>query len=228
MKHFSVHLFLGIIMLINSNLVMAEDWKLVLDKNGIQVFTQDIDDSKHHRFKAVGTVNTSVESLVYLMRDPVNMDQWLHSCYDIKVVEDIDPATRLFHMKNETPIIVKDRDLVLVQRMMRVADDHVIVELVSKPDAVPEQKKYVRVPMFEGAWNLKQIDANSSWVEYHGFGDPGGNVPAWVANVMIADTPYKTLRKLQQQVYDPYSGQLDFLLSMEQAELDESRQMAGM
>lgn len=219
-----------LLMVITMNITTAfantNEWNLVKDKNGIQAYTRSVPNSDHLQFKSEGVVKTNIASLVYLMRDMEVMDRWLHTCYEPVLVEESDKATRLIHMKNETPFVVKDRDLVLTQKMIKVSDTKVLIELAGKPESLEKNSKYVRIPMFHGAWRLTQIDQDSTNVEYFGHIDPGGAIPAFITNSMLVDTPYESIRKLRKQDYSQYDGSLEFLTSLEFAELEETKALA--
>ena len=212
-------------LLLSSNSIAGdESWSMRIDKQGIQVHTIATPGSKFLTFKGEGTVSASLNAVVYLMRDIENMKNWLHSSYDIRVLEEIDPATRLIYMKNKAPI-VKDRELILTQRFVKLSDDIVVVELISKADALVKNDDYVRVPDFKGSWVLKRSDDKTTHVTYTGVGDPGGLLPAALSNFMVPDTPYQSIKKIRQQPLEKYNGDLGFLAGVEQAEMEETRQL---
>lgn len=227
MLHRLTYFLLAITMNFTTTVSASSEWELVKDKSGIRAYTKSVSDSNHLKFKGVSEVNASLESIVYLMRDMDVMSKWLHSCYDPVVVSESDTATRLIHMKNETPFIVKDRDLVLTQRMIQVNEGRVIVELVGKPGAIEEASGFVRIPLFNGAWQFTRIDEGKTKVEYYGHIDPGGAIPAFITNSMLIDTPYESIRKLKKQKFDKYAGSLDFLVALDGAELDETKRLAS-
>lgn len=61
----------------------------------------------------------------------------------------------------------------------------------------PRSEGVVRVAKVDGFW---QFTAQGERVEvvYQVGSDPGGSVPAWLANSFVVDAPYNTLYKLRQ------------------------------
>ena len=51
-----------------------------------------------------------------------------------------------------------------------------------------------------GFWKLTPIAENKTKVEYQMHVEPGGYVPAWLANMKIVDTPYTFMYNLREQV----------------------------
>lgn len=215
-----------VIMNLSTSLAYGNEWNLAKDKKGIRAYTRVVSNSDHLQFKSEGVVNASIENIVHLMRDVNVMDKWLHTCYEPTIANEVNAFTRLIHMKNETPFIVKDRDLVLIQRMIRISDDIVIIELVGKPDTIAKNNKYVRIPVFQGAWRFTRVGENKTNVEYYGHVDPGGAIPAFITNAILIDTPYESISNLRGQDYSHYDGGLEFLTTIESAELEETKALA--
>jgi len=206
--------------------VKEVNWKMKIDKHGIKVQTFTKDGSKFLTFKGQGEVNASIDALVYLMRDVDNMSGWLHTGYDIRILDEIDAATRLIYLKNEVPVL-RDRDLIITQRFIRISDELVVVELISKADAIEKNPKLVRVPEFTGSWIFRKIDPNTTHVTYTGMGDPGGLIPAALSNFMVPDAPYQSIKKIRKQPLVNYSGSLEFLATIDDAELEETRSLVN-
>jgi hypothetical protein len=185
--------------LVSSAFGNETDWNLKKDKKGVQVYVQKPTDSDFFAFKAVSIVNTNMNSLVNLMRDMGAMENWLETCRDPNVIGEPDQASRIIHMKNDSPfpVIIKNRDLVLLQRFRRVDENSLIVDLVDKGDMVAHVDGYVRGE-FNGHWKFTTIDEDKVEVEYQGLTNPEGSVPASLANLVVVDVPYKTLIKIRK------------------------------
>jgi hypothetical protein len=64
--------------------------------------------------------------------------------------------------------------------------------LIDHRNDVPPVKGYVRGE-FNGHWKFTKVDDYIVEVEYQGLTNPGGNVPASLANLVVVDVPYKTM-----------------------------------
>jgi hypothetical protein len=49
-----------------------------------------------------------------------------------------------------------------------------------------------------GGWNLKKIDKNKTAVTLLIKTEPGGSVPKAIANMVMGDTPFNTLKELKR------------------------------
>jgi ribosome-associated toxin RatA of RatAB toxin-antitoxin module len=67
-------------------------------------------------------------------------------------------------------------------------------------DYLPLNDKNVRVPQLEGAWNIIPLSANQCRVVFRLHIEPGGEIPSWLANIAVIDTPYHTLTNLREMV----------------------------
>jgi hypothetical protein len=191
--------------------LIAGEWQLKEDDGAIQVFTKHEKGAELPSYRGITKVNASLEAVVYLMRDLAAMENWFHLSYGIKNIKDIDEATRLIYIKQKTPAMLGDRDMILRQRMTRVSDSLVTVEMISEPGFLPKVDGLVRIPLFNAVWTLRGIDSKTTHVEYTGFGEPGGSIPTWLVNKLVTEAPYQTLKKLRKQNFESYTGTLDFL-----------------
>ena len=83
-----------------------------------------------------------------------------------------------------------------------------ILTLTGKPELIPVDRKYVRVPSFESSYTLRYGLEGGVHVTFESMVDPGGSVPAWVMNYGITDMPVKTLTNMRRLVSrEKYQGQ---------------------
>jgi len=110
------------------------DWQLQKDHNGIQVYTRDVQlesysadvDSVQKAFRGVAIINTSIKKVLNAMRDVENFDQWLHNCYEPRIVETRPNDTRIVYQKTKTPWPTDDRDSVLEQTLLKQGSAYVL------------------------------------------------------------------------------------------------------
>lgn len=83
----------------------ADDWSLSRDRDGIAVYTKtmQIDDgSEQLAYRGVASFNVSMSKLISAMRDVEHFDQWLHNCYEPRLLDQIAPETRMVYQKART------------------------------------------------------------------------------------------------------------------------------
>lgn len=184
-----------------SALASESEWDLKKDRKDIKVYVKVTEESAHYSFKAKSIVKTNTNSLINLMRDVGAMDQWLETCREPVIVSEPDETSRVIHMKNDAPIFISDRDLVLLQRFHRVSDDVVMVDLDDRGNDLEEKDGYVR-GQFNGHWKFTKISETEVEVEYQGLTDPKGSIPAAMANIAVLDVPYNTLIKIRKLLHN--------------------------
>ena len=188
--------------MITSSLASGSEWDLKRERKDVKVYVKKTDDSGFYAFKATSIVNTNIESLVNLMRDISVMDKWLETCREPVVVSEPDSASRVIHMKNDSPVfVVSDRDLVLLQRFRRVSDDVVMVDLIDHGSDIDEVDGHVRGE-FNGHWMFTKVSDTEVEVEYQGLTDPKGAILSSLANLVVLDVPYKTLIKIRKLLHN--------------------------
>ncbi len=62
----------------------------------------------------------------------------------------------------------------------------------------------VRIPKSTGFWTITPISENQTKLEYQMHVEPGGYVPAWLANLKIVDTPFTFLYNLREHIENNY------------------------
>ena len=79
---------IGLLMLLglfSQQLFAAElkNMKLILDKQGIKIWSYQLPDSPYYGFKAVTTVKSSLTGMVALITDTESADQWLYRTKEV-------------------------------------------------------------------------------------------------------------------------------------------------
>jgi len=177
------------------------NWVLDKESLGIKTYTKKIAGSKYLAFKGVLTMEATIDQLVSVMRDIPSMEGWLHTSYDLILVSSESETSRIIYMKIHTPtFLVAERDLVLRQEIKRVRPDYAYIQLIAVPGAADVLDDYMRISGFSGRWDFEKISDEHVKVTYEGMVDPGGYLPAVIANLMVTETPYETLRKLNKHI----------------------------
>lgn len=194
-------LLLGFIGLLLASGACAESWRLVKDEAGIQVYLQSIPGSSFQAFRGVTRMRVSMPRLLALQDDVSAACAWIHACSEQKLLKhegDLSWAYSRFY----TPWPVRARDSILQVATMREADGRVIRTLHGVADYLPRQPGFVRVNKVEGFWRLTPYEGEIE-VVYQVHSEPGGSVPAWLANSFVVDAPFNTLLGLRQLAEQP-------------------------
>jgi hypothetical protein len=74
------------------------------------------------------------------------------------------------------------------------------VKLTPHAEYKEVKENFVRVKNGTGYWELEEIAPNTIHVVYQFHADPGGEIPAWIANTVIVINPLKSLESLRDKV----------------------------
>ena len=199
--HGFVRLLVGVAVVLALAEAQAAEWRLVKDEAGIQVYLQQIPGSSFQAFRGVTRIRADMPRLLALQEDVSAACAWIHACSEQRLLKyegDLSWAYSRFH----TPWPVQPRDSILQVTTKRGADGSVTRVLQGVADYLPEQKGFVRVSKVEGFWTLTPL-AGEVEVIYQVHSEPGGSVPAWLANSFVVDAPFNTLQGLRQLAEQP-------------------------
>ncbi len=194
-------LALAVILAASISLSAQSEWELKKDKNGIKVYTRDVEGSSFKEFKGETVIkNVSITDVLDVIFDVKNYDKLFPDLSGPKIIKQIDKYHNIHYSVLHTPWPVSDRDNVN-ELDATISDDgksaHVAVNV--RQGLVEEKKGLVRISEGKGFWGLKQTDDGVKVVyQYHG--NPGGIIPAWLANSFVVSHPFETLENLHKRL----------------------------
>jgi hypothetical protein len=174
------------------------DWQLKKNEDGIKVYTRAVPNSALDEFKGVAAVNASVAQIEAVLKDVEAMPSWLP---DNEVAELLKSEGNVlyYYSVTDAPFPVDDRDAILRFTFTKEGNN-LRVSLIGLPDYKPAVSGRVRIPQIEGFWLLEPLGANKTKVTYQVLANPGGSIPAWLANATAVDNPFNTLKGLRGHV----------------------------
>ncbi len=183
------------------------DWKLVSERNGIQVYMKHRDESRLKTFRGTTRFTLKDEyALVALMNDYAAYPKWLHFIDSAEEFDRQGPLDRSLRFTTQLPWPLADREAVLrakVHQTLNDEEESVMIELINRPDALPPNNDYIRFPEMWGKLGFTRIGNDEVEMIYEIILDPGGYIPAWIANILLRDAPYFTLERLRRIVMKP-------------------------
>jgi ribosome-associated toxin RatA of RatAB toxin-antitoxin module len=174
--------------------IQSSGWELKKDAEGIQIYTRSVDNSNVKEFKATGIVKASAKDILAVLKDVENYAKWIEDVkYSRKISQEENKMD--FYYQIDLPWPMKDRDMALSMNISQT-EDSIAVMLKSNNQIVADDEDFIRMNKVDGEWILYPIDATSCRVAYRFLADPEGSLPAWVVNLFIVDSPFKTLQNL--------------------------------
>ena len=181
-----------------SRILSQNNCSLKKDHDGIKVYTCHTDTSRFKSIVAEFTINASFKQLMDRMMDVPGYTKWQFNTIGSKVIRRISPTEQIYRNVVEAPWPVVDRDMVV--RMKIHVDENkneASIDTESVKGVLPSEDNYVRVPASRAHWTIKQGSEKHLQVRYTMQIDPGGSVPAWLANWVCAEAPYQSFRNLR-------------------------------
>jgi|WetSurMetagenome_2_1015567.scaffolds.fasta_scaffold144437_3 hypothetical protein len=179
----------------------AQQWKFVKEKDGIKVYTRQQEGSPVKSFMGVADMKSGMDKIYAIVADVRGSDQWDDNIRELKVLSGIKDVSFRYYLIYSTPWPLQNRDLCVEATITKdTATGDIVVFSQSRPQLMPLQKDLVRIKDYWQKWTIHPIDKTHTRLTIEGTVDPGGNVPAWLANMVITDTPLKMLRDIRARV----------------------------
>ena len=186
------------------------DWNLERDENGIKVYLKEFwaDDIK--AFRGVVYINTSVDSLLAVILDIDACTDWVQHCQNPLMLKRINFSECYHYLVHNLPFPVVDREFILHTKISRnPVNGAVTVYSEARPDYCLQQQtshcqlikhsSLVRIRHSHGSYLLEPVKKGLTKFTWTQHTDPGGNLPAWLVNIMIREVPYLTLQSLRKK-----------------------------
>jgi len=179
----------------------AQTWNFIKEKDGIRIYTRTAENSSFKCFKGETVFHTNMEKLSLYIGNVKNVDWWDKNVREIKILASVPDDFQQYYLVYHVPWPLSDRDLCVEAKVtINPLTGEKVVYAKPLADAVPERPGIVRIRNYWQKWTLKPTGKNSVQAVLEGFVDPGGNVPSWLYNMVIVDTPLKVMRGIKERV----------------------------
>ena len=187
-------------------------WKQIKKKNHIIVFSKKVKNSKFKMYKASIIIDKPIEVIYAVLTDVPTYSDWMPDVEKASVIKQLDKGSlygnMVVHVLFDAMWPVKNRDVVVksVPTITNWDKGNVIINLQDTCEYdVPLEKGRMRVKKFYAQFNLQNLGRTRTSITYITHAEPGGSIPAGIAQIQTARIPYKTLRNLakvsEKQIY---------------------------
>jgi hypothetical protein len=178
------------------------DWDLKKKSSGIEIYTRSIEGSSFDEFMGVIVIpDVTLDEVLNVVLDVENYDDLYPDCINPRILKKEGQGYDIHYIQTKGPFPVKDRDCIFEQVTLVDQDGrHARVNLKPLPDYLAENKDMVRIRKGSGFWDLKVDNLKNVTVTYQFHGEPGGDVPSWLANSFVVTHPYQTLKNLRSRL----------------------------
>lgn len=176
-------------------------WQLVSDRNGIQVYRKVDEGARLKTFRGITRFRIENPSaLEALLNDYSAIPRWMHFISSGEELSRSSYLQRKLRFTTELPWPLSDRDVVTDLNVVQLSPVELEIRATDDKRAA-RTDDYLRIPDLTGILGFRMFrETREAEVTYEIVMDPGGNIPAWAANIVLKDTPYFTLLKLRRVV----------------------------
>jgi hypothetical protein len=176
-----------------------EKWNLVKDDSGIKVYTKTESGSRYKSFKAEMQVKCKIENIIEVLKKTDSVNNWVINCKGVKLLR-TEENEQYYYIETSLPLPFENRDMVYHFQYIEINSEQERVNVTGIPDYIQPRKGIVRMFKTNGYWLLTSIDTNKTAVIYQMHVEPGGLIPAWLANPFIKNVPFSTFKELREIV----------------------------
>ena len=180
-----------------SQLRGQEQWDLVKEDEGIKVFTRTNEVMSFKEFRASVIVKGEVNQFVSVLYDVKGLATWGHNITEARLLERPSDTIQIYYAVAKAPWPYKNRDGIYKNNFSWDAVHRTLtVEISLLEDSRELSDKFVRMDGY-GYWKVKEISANEIQIDFQMQIDPGGSIKAWMANMFVTDSPFYTMKGIQ-------------------------------
>jgi hypothetical protein len=188
-----------ILLLLTFSASAQGNWNLVKEEVGIKVYTKTESGSKYKAFKAEMQVSCKIENIVEVLKNTNSINNWVVNCKEVKLLKKED-NDQYYYIETSLPLPFENRDMVYHFQYIEINSEQVSVIVTGIPEYIQHKKGIVRMVKADGYWLLTSIDTYKTTITYQMHVEPGGLIPAWLANPFIKNVPFSTFKELRKIV----------------------------
>jgi len=183
-----------------SDLNFIDEWKLVRNENGIQVFVKKATGNDLNEFKGIVVLNSRIEVIGEVLRDIAYFKDWIPDCSEAQVINKIDKNNLILYYVVRLPWPADDRDVILrakTEMDFKIGRFTITMESVNESKQ-PLKQGVIRMAEMRGSYVLEYIDREHTRVSYRVKANPGGSLPSSIVNTSSKDIPFTTLSGMRR------------------------------
>jgi hypothetical protein len=189
------------ILLLAAAELSAQSWEFIKEQEGIKLYTRKEEGNTLKSFRGVMEIKTTMDKVSNLLGNVKNHDWWDENLREIKVLKYEENKYFQYYLIYKVPWPFTDRDLCVEANItVDPATGKKTIDAVPLFNVVPEKEGLVRIKRYWQKWTVLPLENGVLRLTLEGFVDPGGNVPSWLYNMVIVETPLKVMRRVKKFV----------------------------
>lgn len=201
LKFLQVLFFTILYNLVFTGILSGQDWKFIKERDSIKIYTRNEEDNPVKSFRGEMDLEASMEQISKIIGSIESFDWWADDISEIKVLDYSREKYIKYYLVYDVPWPLEDRDL-CVETL--ITNDTVkgtrLVKATPLVGVIPEKPDMVRIKNYWQSWTIEPAGDGILHLTLEGSVDPGGSIPAWIINMVIADTPLSIMRQVKEQL----------------------------
>lgn len=185
------------------------NWVLKKEKEGIQVFVTNQENSKFKAIRVLCSLPGTMEQLISVLQLVQIQPQWVVSTKNAYSIKQVSVDKFLYYAEVDLPWPINNRDMVIDLSFVQDPKTKILSIYANTIDHIlPEIEGKQRVPYSAAKWLVKSEGNHKISIDYTIKIDPGGGIPAWMVNLFIAKAPYESFKNLTKLIQEKrFQGQ---------------------
>jgi hypothetical protein len=176
---------------------MPDDWELVLDKNGVKIYTKPTEGSKYKTYKGEAVFNISLERIYSILTDVENYDKWVYETPESTLLSSTKDVEYTYYSVVSMPWPFDNRDMV-TRIIVKKEGETIRLETNLVEGIVEPKEGLVRITAYKEVTTISKTGDGQVRMIMEGYFEPGGSLPAWLVNMFLSEGPYESLMKLRE------------------------------
>jgi hypothetical protein len=177
------------------------NWELKKDEDSIFIYTRETPDSKFNELKVNLEVHGTLQQLRSILLDVDHYKDWVYASKSSNLVEKKSDEDLTYYSEMSAPWPLENRDFYSrIKTRLDSLGKKLFVSSCNLAGKYKDKDHLVRVPFLKAEWVATLIGASRIRIEYILDWNPGGSIPAWIANMFVTKGPYKSFSLLQKKM----------------------------
>lgn len=182
-------------------LTAQDNWKFRTEQNGIKVYSSQQESSAFNALRATFEADATLSQYAAAVLDIDQYKRWNSAVYNPYIVKRINESELVYYSEAKAPWPVQDRYVVLHLKVTQdPASKTLTIRLKNLPDVIPQKKGFIRIKEYHANITVTPLSSTRVKVEYVARIDPGGSIPAWIANLLMDELPVKSFTQLKARL----------------------------
>ncbi len=176
-------------------------WELKKDKDSIKIYARTTGESKFNEMKVIFNLHGNFQQLRSIIEDVNHYKDWVYASKESMLVEKKNNNELIYYSEIAAPWPLSNRDFYSDTRIwFDSANNQMRISSCNLMNKYSEKSHLVRIPFLKAEWTISMLSKAMMHVEYILDWNPGGSIPAWIANMFSTSGPYQSFNQLQKKM----------------------------